>query len=125
MKPVTRIATIFVLGLAGPLAAQPTGGAFGLSELSDVSRECIACHAETNPGLYQQWGDSRHYRANVGCYECHAADRSDADAFLHYDRMIAIIVSPADCARCHAREVAEFAGSHHSKAARILGSLDN
>jgi hypothetical protein len=125
MKPVTNIATIVVLGLAGRLAAQPTGGSFGLSELSDISRECITCHAETNPGLYQQWGDSQHYRANVGCYECHAADRSDADAFLHYDRMIAIIVSPADCARCHAREVAEFAGSHHSKAARILGSLDN
>jgi hypothetical protein len=34
-------------------------------------------------------------------------------------------VSPSDCARCHAREVAEFAGSHHSKAGRILGSLDN
>jgi hypothetical protein len=52
-------------------------------------------------------------------------DVDDADAFLHYDRTISVIVSPADCARCHARQVEEFAGSHHSKAGRILGSLDN
>jgi hypothetical protein len=127
MKPVTPTAVFVILGgfVASPLGAQPTGGAFGLSEMSEATRECVDCHKESNPGLYDQWGSSQHYRANVGCYECHAADRSDADAFLHYDRMISIIVSPADCARCHAREVAEFSGSHHSKAARILGSLDN
>ncbi len=105
-------------------AMQPMGGAFGLSEISDISIECIDCHRVDNPGLYEQWGDSRHYRANIGCYECHAADETDPDAFLHYDRTIAIIVSPADCARCHAVEVAQFAASHHSKAGRILGSLD-
>jgi len=34
-------------------------------------------------------------------------------------------VSPKDCSRCHAREVREFDESHHAKAGRILGSLDN
>ncbi|MBT8484063.1 MAG: hydroxylamine oxidoreductase [Phycisphaerae bacterium] len=103
----------------------PPGGAIGLARLSDASLECIDCHRKDNPGLYQQWGGSRHYRANIGCYECHAADPDDADAFLHYDRTISVIVSPSDCARCHALQVEEFAGSHHSKAGRILGSLDN
>ncbi|MFT7668721.1 MAG: hydroxylamine dehydrogenase [Planctomycetota bacterium] len=76
-------------------------------------------------GLYQQWGSSKHYRGNVGCYECHRAEQGDVDAFNHYESTIAVIVSPKDCARCHQREVEEFASSHHAKAGRILGSLDN
>ncbi|MHC4909112.1 MAG: multiheme c-type cytochrome [Planctomycetota bacterium] len=111
-----------------PQAAQtapPPGGAFGLASISDASAECIACHKDESPALYEQWGDSLHYRANIGCFECHVADESDPDAFLHYDRMISVIVSPIDCARCHAREVTEFTESHHAKAGRIMGSLDN
>ena len=99
--------------------------AIGLPELSPISRECIDCHKKESYALYQQWGSSKHYRANVGCYECHAADRNDPDAIRHYDQTISIIVSPKDCARCHSKEVEEFMGSHHSKAGRILGSLDN
>jgi len=99
--------------------------AIGLPQLSDATRECINCHRKESPALYQQWGDSKHYRGNVGCYECHKADLSDKDAFNHYDHTIAVIVSPKDCARCHQREVEEFLGSHHAKAGRILGSLDN
>ncbi len=99
--------------------------AIGLAELSDVTKECVACHKEESTSLYEQWGDSKHYRGNVGCYECHAADAEDADAIRHYDHVIATIVSPKDCARCHSREVEEFLGSHHSKGGRILGSLDN
>jgi hypothetical protein len=102
----------------------PTGP-FGLPTLSAESKECIDCHKKESVGIYQMWGASKHFRANVGCYECHAAEDDDPDVFLHYDRKIAIIVSPKDCARCHSKEVEEFAGSHHSKGARILGSLDN
>jgi acyl-coenzyme A synthetase/AMP-(fatty) acid ligase len=29
------------------------------------------------------------------------------------------------CGRCHEKEVKEFGESHHAKAGRILGSLDN
>ncbi|MCP3915775.1 MAG: hydroxylamine oxidoreductase [bacterium] len=107
---------------------EPTGSttqAIGLPELSKASRECVDCHKKESLGLYQQWGDSKHYRGNVGCFECHMANRDDADAFRHYDQWISVIVSPKDCARCHSREVEEFMGSHHSKGGRILGSLDN
>ena len=48
-----------------------------------------------------------------------------SDAQLHYGKHISVIVSPKDCSRCHSREVEEFVASHHSKAGRILGSLDN
>ena len=94
-------------------------------ELSEESQECIECHKEDNRSIYQQWGASKHFGANVGCYECHVADEGDADAFEHGDYTISIIVSPKDCARCHNREVDEFTNSHHSKAGRIMGSLDN
>ena len=107
----------------GPPPAAPQ--AIGLRELSVPSQECADCHKKESLGLYQQWGASRHYRANVGCYECHKAEREDNDILVHYGYKIAVIVSPKDCARCHAKEVEEFLGSHHSKAGRILGSLDN
>ncbi|HEX9641947.1 MAG TPA: multiheme c-type cytochrome [Candidatus Krumholzibacteria bacterium] len=95
------------------------------STMSEASLECMECHAEESRGIYQEWGTSKHFRGNVGCYECHAAAKGDADAFEHNGYDIAIIVSPKDCSRCHAREVKEFDESHHAKAGQILGSLDN
>jgi hypothetical protein len=114
-------ALIFLARWSISVTAQPTG----LATLSDASRDCIKCHQGTDPGIYQQWGESRHYRANVGCYECHQAKAGEPDAYEHFGKQIATIVSPKDCATCHSKEAAEFAASHHSKGARILGSEDN
>ncbi|HEX6883218.1 MAG TPA: multiheme c-type cytochrome [Planctomycetota bacterium] len=118
--PQTLIPVVLLLAGA-PLGAQ----AIGLPELSRQTMECVACHKKESLALYEQWGDSLHYRANVGCYECHAAQEGDKDAFRHYDHWIATIVSPRDCARCHVKEVSEFDASRHAHGARILGSLDN
>lgn len=96
-----------------------------LPELSDMTKECIKCHKERDPGIYAQWGESLHFRANIGCYECHRAEKGEPDAFEHFGGFMATIVSPKDCSACHSHEAGEFASSHHSKAARILGSLDN
>ncbi len=106
---------------AGPLRAQT----WGLPEMSAETKACIECHKLENAGIYQQWGNSKHYRANVGCFECHMAKEGEPDAFVHEGQWIATIVSPKDCSRCHVREGEEFAHSHHSQGARILGSLDN
>src|SRR4030065_404316 len=95
------------------------------NELSQATKACLECHAASSHGIYQEWGTSKHYRANVGCYECHQAQTGDKDGFKHDDYLISIIVSPQDCARCHAQEVAQFEESHHAKAGLILGSLDN
>ncbi len=100
-------------------------GPQGLAQPSKESTECVKCHKETDRGIYEQWGESRHYRANVGCYECHKSSKGEPDAFEHFGQYIATIVSPKDCAHCHEHEAGEFARSHHSKGARILGSLDN
>lgn len=99
--------------------------AYTLPELSEASKECVMCHRDEGPIIYEQWGGSMHFRANVGCYECHKAEETDPDAFDHFDRFISIIVSPRDCSKCHEKEVTEFSGSRHSKAGRIMGSLDN
>nr|VFJ52681.1 MAG: Seven times multi-haem cytochrome CxxCH [Candidatus Kentron sp. FW] len=93
--------------------------------LSKESAMCVSCHMKEDAGIYQQWGDSKHYGANVGCYECHKADKGDADAFRHKDFLISSIVSPKDCAQCHEQEVREFDKSHHATGGLILGSLDN
>jgi len=94
-------------------------------EISKTTQECIVCHKETSVNIYQEWGRSKHFRANVGCYECHEAQKGDPDAIEHEGVFVSIIVSPKDCARCHEKEVDEFVNSHHSKAGRIMGSLDN
>jgi len=98
-------------------------------ELSAESKECVACHKDKTPAIVQHWGSSKHFRANVGCYECHRAEKGDVDAFVHDDKkvkkLISTIVSPKDCARCHESEVEQVQASHHAKAGRILGSLDN
>ncbi len=107
--------------LVGPAAAQ-TGV---LAAPSEETEACLECHRGEDPSIYQQWGSSKHFGANVGCYECHAAKEGETDAFEHNGMVIATIVSPKDCARCHPKETKEFMDSHHSKGARILGSLDN
>ena len=106
-------------------ASSAMGQMFAPAELSSQTKACLECHQKINPGLYQQWGSSKHYRANVGCYECHQANPDDIDAFKHEGTTISVLVTPKDCARCHSGEVAEFTASHHAKAGRILGSLDN
>jgi len=98
-------------------------------EMSPETKECVTCHKKNNPGIIQQWGASAHYGANVGCYECHAADPGDADAYIHdgkkVKKHISIIVSPRDCANCHEKTAKEMEESHHAKGGRIIGSLDN
>src|SRR5208283_3922813 len=94
-------------------------GAYGATtsslpkELSAESKKCVECHSSTTASIYQQWGNSKHYRANVGCYECHEAKKGARGAFLHNGLFISVIVSPLDCARCHGKEAEEFMNSHH------------
>jgi len=33
--------------------------------LSQESGECIKCHKKSDPGISQQWGESRHHQAGV------------------------------------------------------------
>lgn len=117
--------TALMLAAGAMPVALASGQAFGPREISDQSKQCIACHKEHSPAVYQQWGSSKHFRANVACFECHSANAGDKDAFQHFGQTIAVLVTPKDCSRCHSKEVEEFSSSRHAKAGRILGSLDN
>jgi len=97
------------------------------SKQSERTQKCIDCHQELEvaPVIVRQWRQSEHAQKKVGCYECHRAEPTDADAFEHFEETISVIVSPKDCGLCHAKEVKEFDASYHAKAGEMLGSLDN
>ena len=93
----------------------------------DKSKECIDCHSKDGMGasIVQMWRESKHFKNDVACFDCHEAEQNDVDGFDHYGNRIATIVSPKDCAKCHDQEVNEFDGSHHAQATQFIGSLDN
>jgi hypothetical protein len=45
------------------------------AEVSKETAECMECHADLMPGLVDQWQDSYHWQAGVGCYECHGGKK--------------------------------------------------
>jgi len=81
---------------------------------------CVSCHDKASPGLAQQWRQSAHQRAGVNCMDCHQAVAAEADAIEHEGQIIATIVSPKDCGRCHEVEYREQAGSVHAEAYAII-----
>ncbi len=95
------------------------------AHVSVDTKECLDCHSKKQPSIVDSWQRSRHAEAGVGCYECHQAEYGENDAFMHFERYIAVIVSPKDCSRCHETEAEEFLASHHAKGGEVLGSLDN
>ncbi|MBW7996409.1 MAG: cytochrome C552 [Candidatus Glassbacteria bacterium] len=95
------------------------------SSLEAQDTACIECHRQESPGIVSQWESSKHAEQDVTCIACHTAEKQDADGFEHYGELISVIVSPRDCSICHETEFNQQKGSHHAKAADILGSLDN
>jgi len=91
----------------------------------DTSKQCVDCHMDLTPGLIDHWKGSTHAEKGIGCVECHEANEGDADAFSHYGQLIATVVTPLDCSKCHEEEAKEFAASHHARGGEILASLDN
>ncbi|MES9991393.1 MAG: multiheme c-type cytochrome [Candidatus Thiodiazotropha sp.] len=82
--------------------------------------ECISCHQKSSAGLTKQWRNSAHAEAGVNCLDCHKASVDDNDAITHEGQVIATIVSPLDCARCHTVEYEQQKGSVHSEAVSII-----
>jgi hydroxylamine dehydrogenase len=98
--------------------------AFAATEAESVKGKCMTCHKEKTKGLYKQWYSSEHARHDVTCLDCHKAEKSDADAFMHEGALIATLVTPKDCGRCHEQEAAQVDASHHATAGMILESND-
>lgn len=86
----------------------------------EAGSACVSCHTKSSSGLAQQWQDSAHAGAGVNCMDCHRAEPSDVDAIEHEGQVIATIVSPKDCGRCHTKEFEEQQGSVHAEAYSII-----
>lgn len=86
--------------------------------------DCVSCHQEQNPGLYQQWKNSAHGENGVGCIDCHRAQEGDVDGFEHYGELVATLVTPNDCGVCHDQQARETTDSYHAHAGEILESND-
>ncbi|RKZ99300.1 MAG: hypothetical protein DRQ47_11300 [Gammaproteobacteria bacterium] len=111
------LACVLVVVLASPATVDA-------ATKDEVAGKCMTCHKDKSPGLYNQWYMGQHAAHNVTCIDCHGAEKSESDAYLHYDAHIATLVTPKDCGRCHEREAAEVGNSYHATAGEILESKD-
>ncbi|MFN2371876.1 MAG: multiheme c-type cytochrome, partial [Candidatus Krumholzibacteriia bacterium] len=89
-----------------------------------VAGKCMTCHKEKSLGLYNQWYASEHAKHNVTCVDCHKAAQGEPDAFMHEGTLIATLVTPLDCGRCHQKEAEQVGASYHAHASEILHSAD-
>jgi len=101
-------------------------GAAGFSEAAEdtAAGKCMTCHKEKSLGLYNQWYTSQHAKHNVTCLDCHKAADGDADGFMHEGALIATLVTPMDCGKCHEKEAQQVNDSYHAHAGEILDSKD-
>jgi hypothetical protein len=131
------------------LVISGAGAALGRdAAVSDATQECLDCHAVFHPGIVADWQRSRHamvapktamaaegharrvssiqvppelLERAVGCAECHTLrGGAHADTFEHNGYDIHVVVSPDDCATCHAEERSQFSRNIMSMAEKNL-----
>lgn len=98
--------------------------------LSEVAKECVDCHKTEQPGIINDWKDSRHGHVGVSCLDCHQVEKGDPTATQHEtlvgtDVYVSVLVPPSTCARCHPVEVDQFNNSGHFRAYRQIIPKDS
>lgn len=96
-----------------------------LPAVARAAESCADCHRKHTAALVMEWDRSKHAKAGVDCLACHGAEKDNPGSWVHRGERISMIVTPKDCAKCHAKENEEFSRSHHALAGEILASLDN
>jgi hypothetical protein len=104
--------------------------------VSEATQACIDCHFSYHPGIVEDWKKSRHYqttpetamtvtgpgkkisasqipeslqKTSVGCAECHTQNpQAHTDSFEHNGFDVHAVVTPNDCATCHAVERSQY-----------------
>jgi len=137
--PAAAILLIAFLIPVGALAQEPAAAPVSLQ-----TEECLSCHIISTPGIVGDWQRSRHSRTvpadalkkgklarrvssetipeavsgvAVGCYECHGLNTGNhGDSFAHNGYTVNVVVSPSDCATCHAAEADQYAGTKKAMA---------
>ena len=139
-----RLASPILVLIASPVLAQDP------PPMSEASETCLMCHEVLHPGIVSGWKSSRHAEVTpamaaaveglgrkvssedvpeeltevvVGCAECHTLRPGEhADTFDHNGEQVHIVVSPKDCAVCHAVESAQYS---QNIMAHAHGNLEN
>ena len=97
-------------------------------EIDKTTAQCINCHETKGIAVKQSdaWKESKHAVMGIGCNECHEAQKGDFDAQKcpESDFLIARHPTPKDCAKCHKKEVEEFADSKHAHQFWLLKNAD-
>lgn len=68
--------------------------------------DCVGCHQTKTPAAVQQWRESAHALARVGCRDCHGADHGLIEKGEAR-------VGAKVCGRCHAKAYGEHVASRH------------
>ena len=85
--------------------------------MTQAAIECIACHQRLQPGIIQDWKQSRHGHVGVSCLDCHSVTKNSPMATQHEtlkgtDVFVSVLVPPSTCGRCHAVELEQEQGKH-------------
>ena len=86
--------------------------------MTEIGRLCVDCHRLEQPGIINDWKDSRHAHAGVSCIDCHQVTADSPTATQHEDLIgtdvyISVLVPPSTCAKCHPVEFTQFNESGH------------
>ena len=100
-----------IIGPKGLQTSVPTLSAATLRE----NKACVECHQKENPGIIQQYHDSKHSGRGVQCLDCHKPVKGqETIAKDHYKVSVVAEPTPLNCAQCHKDEVKQFEDSNHA-----------
>jgi hypothetical protein len=90
--------------------------------LTKTAKNCVECHAKIQPGIVNDWKNSRHSHSGVSCIDCHQQEKGspmaaqNCEGVKGTDIYLSIMVTPKTCAKCHPNEFKEFNESGHYRA---------
>lgn len=101
----------FVIGPQGLKTSLPTLSSTTVGE----NKACVECHQKENPGIIQQYHDSKHSGRGVQCLDCHKPVKGqETMAKDHYKVSVIANPTPLNCSQCHKDEVKQFEDSNHA-----------
>lgn len=140
MRHISLAALVACLALVAAFAGaseEPPG-------TSEATGDCLMCHRQVTPAAVADWEKSAHAKTtmsralgkkkieskvsadvapeklgevSVGCAECHVAGGEPRKGdFDHNGFSVRLVVTPADCARCHPAEADEYSMNIMSRA---------
>jgi hydroxylamine dehydrogenase len=93
-------------------------------KLKGTSAYCLECHTEETPRIFEEWVNSAHGKAGVGCADCHESSKGNDDSFFHAERFyVQTVVTTFTCAKCHKDQMRDYFTSGHAKSLELLKTM--